>query len=113
MVRIFKSRNIADMLYSSILEIIMFVSLGMVILLLARALPRIEDESSAFSSRKDKMSNIAKHIPFDKLDESMNLILHKILRRVKVSIMKADNLVTNKLKSFRSDSKKDGNGLPM
>jgi hypothetical protein len=98
------------MLYSFILETLIFLSLGAIILVLARALPRIEDESSAGYLRKGKMSG---KIPLDKIDESLNLVLHKALRRMKIFIMKADNLVTNKLKSFRSDSKKDGNGLPM
>lgn len=102
------------MLYNFILETIIFLSLGIIILCLARTLPRIEDESSAMSFKKDKMSRLVKRLPLDKMDETLNLVFHKILRRIKVLIMKADNAVTGKLKSFRSgNNNKNGTGIPV
>lgn len=101
------------MLYSFILELVIFVGLGALILILSRALPRIEDETTAGRSRKGRLSRLAKRIPLDKLDDSLNLVTHKALRKIKIMIMKADNLVTEKLKSVHSDSnKKQGTGLP-
>jgi hypothetical protein len=101
------------MLYSFILETVIFAGIGAIILLLARALPRIEDETAAGRSRKGRLARVAKKIPLDKIDDSLNLLLHKALRKVKIAIMKADNLVTEKLKNVRSDSnKKQGTGIP-
>jgi hypothetical protein len=101
------------MLYNFILETVIFAGIGTLILILARALPRIEDENAVNRSRKGRLSKIAKKIPLDKIDDSLNLVLHKALRKIKVMIMKADNLVTEKLKNVRSDSnKKPGTGIP-
>ncbi|MFA4999563.1 MAG: hypothetical protein WC519_02470 [Parcubacteria group bacterium] len=101
------------MLYSFVLETIIFLALGALILLLARALPRIEDETTVHRPRKEKLTQIAKKIPLDKIDDSLNLIVHKALRKIKIVIMKADNFVTEKLKNVRGDSnKKNGTGIP-
>ena len=103
------------MLYSFVLEVIIFLGIGVIILILARALPRIENEVVVSSPRprKNKILLFFKNIPLDKIDDYLNLALHKMLRKLKIAIMRADNLITHKLKSTRSDSsKKNGTGLP-
>lgn len=101
------------MLYSFILETAIFAGIGVLILILARALPRIEDETISSSGRKSKIVRAFKKIPLDKIDDSVNLVFHKILRKIKIIIMRADNMVTEKINNVRSDSnKKPGSGLP-
>jgi hypothetical protein len=101
------------MLYSFILETVIFAGIGALILILARALPRIEDETISSFGRKSKIVRAFKKIPLDKIDDSVNLVFHKILRKIKIIIMRADNVVTEKINNVRSDSnKKPGSGLP-
>jgi hypothetical protein len=75
----------------------------------------VEDETSANRLRKGRLSGLSKKIPLDKIDDSLNLVFHKILRKIKIAIMKADNAVTNKLKDVREDANKKsgGTGLPI
>ena len=87
------------MLYSFILEVIIFLGLGIIILILARALPRIENETNVKRSEEHKFLLFCKKIPLDKIDDYLNLALHKMLRKLKITIMKADNFITQKLKS--------------
>ncbi len=102
------------MLYSFILEVIIFLGLGVIIVILARALPRVESEVNTNPSRENKFLLFCKKIPLDKIDNYLNLALHKSLRKLKIIIMKADNFITKKLKSMRSNSnKKNGTGLPI
>ncbi|MFA5052609.1 MAG: hypothetical protein WC565_00930 [Parcubacteria group bacterium] len=102
------------MLYSFILETIIFLALGAIVFILARALPRIEDEVAVRKPRKERLARLAKKIPLDKIDDSLNLIMHKALRKTKIIILKADNFVTDKLKNVKGDSnKKNGTGIPV
>ena len=101
--------------YNSIFEIVIFLSLGAIILILARALPRVEDENIAYRSKKKRSFCVTK-ISLEKLDNSFNLVAHKSLRKMKILIMKADNFVTNKLKTVHLDNNKKesgSNGLPI
>jgi len=103
------------MLYSFILETVIFVGIGALILILARALPKVEDETTAGHLRRGRMNGVFKKIPLDKIDDSLNLVFHKILRKIRIVIMKADNAVTKKLKNVREDANKKsgGSGLPI
>ncbi len=100
------------MLYSFILETLMFVSLGAIVMIVARGLPRMEDEVTTERHARDFWAMVAKKVPLDRIDESFNHAFHKFLRKSKVFIMRADNIVTGKLKSFRSDNKRSGASLP-
>ena len=102
------------MLYSFIFETIIFLGIGVVIFILARALPRIEDETAPRVSQKNKLVSVVQNIPLDKIDGVIKLAVHKTLRKTKIIISKADNLVTEKMKVVRPNpKKKDGTGLPI
>lgn len=99
------------MLYSSILQIIILTGVGIIVLVLARALPRIEDEKEGgiIHKKNNILTNLFSRISLDKIDNSINHIFHKTLRKTKIIIMKIDNLITNKLKNIHSDNdKKNG-----
>ena len=92
--------------YSFILQTLFFVSLGAVVVIIARALPRVEDEMMAKRSIKGRIETLIGKIPLEKMDESLNLVVHKILRRLKVVILKADNIVSGKLRGLKGSDKK-------
>ena len=85
--------------YSLLLEVIIFVSLGSMVLILARALPRVEDESMAVRRGK-KLHGRSAMIPLEKIDATINVFLHKTLRKLKVFVMKIDNAISEKLRNF-------------
>ncbi len=85
--------------YSLLLEVIIFVSLGAMVLILARALPRVEDESMA-ARRERKLGEKSAILPLEKIDAAINVFLHKTLRKLKVFVMKIDNAISDKLRSF-------------
>lgn len=85
--------------YSLLLEVAIFVSLGSMVLILARALPRVEDESIAVR-RGRKLSRRSAMFPLEKIDAVINVFLHKTLRKLKIFVMKIDNAISEKLRSF-------------
>ncbi len=102
------------MLYSFIFETIIFLGIGVIIFILARALPRIEDENAPRISQKNKFISVIQDIPLDKIDDVIKLAIHKALRKTKILISKIDNFIAEKMESTRPTSnKKDGTGLPM
>ncbi|MDD5098999.1 MAG: hypothetical protein PHP35_01520 [Candidatus Colwellbacteria bacterium] len=103
----------AAMPYNFIIQIVFFLAVGLAVVIIARALPRIEDEVSEKRSARDRISRLANKIPLDKMDESINIISHKVLRRLKVAILKADNAISGKLQGFGGAVKKEKANLPL
>jgi len=97
--------------YSFILQTIFFASLGMAVIVIARALPRVEDEMVAKRSVKGRIESLISKMPLDRMDETLNIFFHKILRRLKVVILKADNIVSSKLHGLKGSERK-GSNLP-
>ncbi|PIR97723.1 MAG: hypothetical protein COT89_03030 [Candidatus Colwellbacteria bacterium CG10_big_fil_rev_8_21_14_0_10_42_22] len=79
-------------MFSLILELLVMISLAIVVYLMAAAVPRLEDKES-----EDKSSGTS--LPLDKLDNFLLKLKDKFLRRVKVLVMKTDNLISEQLKS--------------
>ncbi|HEY4500130.1 MAG TPA: hypothetical protein VJH70_03390 [Candidatus Paceibacterota bacterium] len=92
-------------MYNFVLQMIMMLSLGTVVYLAARALPRV-GERVVPGSPAQYMDKLVKKIPIEKLDAFLNATLEKILRKSKIFILKVDNRVTFYLNKF----KKNGNG---
>ncbi len=101
-------------MYNFILQILLMSSLGAVIYLIARAIPRVGDD---FLGEK----NMPKHSRFDnfvhnylkieKLDTVLNSYLEKFLRKAKVFIMRVDNIVSgylDKLKKLNNNIQRNG-----
>jgi hypothetical protein len=90
-----------------ILTSILMIAMGTVLYLLVRAMPRIgEQESSIKSGIVARW--MASEIP-EKIDYALNNFLLKFLRKLKVSILKFDNVVTKKLHNIKSENE---NGKP-
>ncbi|MDO8469855.1 MAG: hypothetical protein Q7S84_02405 [bacterium] len=82
-----------------LLELLVMVSLGLILYLLARVLPRVSDLDTKPS----------RHIPvphwatayFERFDERALAILEKMIRRVRLWVLKIDNALLGRLERFR------------
>ncbi|MCR4261120.1 MAG: hypothetical protein NUV96_02225 [Candidatus Colwellbacteria bacterium] len=77
------------------LELTLLVSLAIIVYLMSAALPRIEDRKEENDNGGTKRSSL----PLDKLDEALLRIKDKFLRKVKVVVMKVDNLISKQLRA--------------
>ncbi len=93
-------------MYDFLLQIIFFTSLAFIIYLLARTLPRVSEEEAASGSLKENyFDKLIKKLPLDKIDVAFNLFTGKILRRLKIVILKIDNLLNRLLNKTKSENK--------
>jgi len=86
------------------------VSLGVVIYLVARAAPRVGDDIGGDVSPLSKFDKFFSHEKFEKFDAFFNNLVEKILRKVKLGLMKLDNLTTIYLKKVKK-YKLNGKGI--
>ncbi len=91
-------------MYNLLLQIALFASLGAIVYLIARAVPRIP-ETSAPAPGKDWFDRVLTRLPLHETDLWLNARFEKLLRRAKVIILKFDNLVAHLLKRVRKGSK--------
>lgn len=91
-----------------ILQIIVFSSLGLIIYMIARAIPRVPEEVAP-SRRSNWVDRMMSKIPMAKIDENINSTFMKFLRKAKVIVMKADNFITDHLGKL---TKKSGANTP-
>lgn len=87
---------------------ILFISLGGILYIIAKTLPRINEEENEIFQKK---SNLEKFVISDlphKFDEALNFYTGKFFRKLKILILRLDNYLTDKLKSMNlnGDDKK-------
>jgi len=87
-----------------ILDILIVISLGGILYLFARVLPRVSDEALGLSS-ESRTQWVVTYV--EKTDEWIRLFSEKVLRRTKILVMKLDNTVNKRLNKFREDSPKN------
>jgi len=87
-----------------ILQTVILISLGIILYLAARTLPRIseEDTSAASTPQPHRFT-----IHLEKIDEWLKFFLEKFLRRMRVLIMKIDNIVSGWLNRFKKEPQKE------
>jgi hypothetical protein len=97
-------------MYNFTLQIITIVSLGIIVYLLTRALPRVPEKERVTQSSVGNFLNrkIGRHIPLEKLDARAHSLIEKILRKFKVLVMKTDNFVDDRIDQLKKTKK--GNG---
>ncbi|MEK7634262.1 MAG: hypothetical protein AAB396_00030 [Patescibacteria group bacterium] len=90
-------------MYNFILQIIIMSSLGIIVYLFGRAIPRISniEENITKNSFQFKLDKFIAKIPFDKIDISFSTSIEKTLRKIKLLLMKWDNIVTNHIEKMR------------
>lgn len=77
------------------LELTLLVSLAIIVYLMSAALPRIEDKKEEDNEGGSRRSSL----PLDKLDRVLIKLKDKFLRKMKVLVMKTDNLISKQLRS--------------
>ena len=93
-------------MYNLLLNLIMFGSFGVVIYLMARAVPRVKDSGETVHA-PGTIDRILSRLPLAKIDAKISSLTEKALRGVKVTIMRFDNFLTYRLKRMK---KSNGNG---
>jgi hypothetical protein len=88
------------------------ISLAALIYLVARAIPRIDENIVLSVSRKSFFNRIVSKVPLEKLDLMFNNLLEKILRKFKILVMKFDNVLTKWLSRFKPVTLKEKNIRP-
>jgi hypothetical protein len=84
-----------------LLQTAMVVSLGVVLYLLARTLPRVSDTDTTPTPGEPAPHWLMERL--EKLDEEILFVSEKLLRRLRVILLKLDNTLTGKLKRFRKE----------
>ena len=93
-------------MYDFLLQTIVFASLGLVIFLLARTLPRLSEEVASTEVKNHYFDRFIKKLPLEKIDSTLNSFIGKALRRTKIVILKVDNLLNRYLnKNKKNDAK--------
>ncbi len=76
------------------------VSLGTMIYLVARAMPRVT-EIPKIEPAKDYFDKLVKKFPLEKADMLVTLWTEKFLRKLKIVILKLDNLLSKHLSNLK------------
>jgi hypothetical protein len=99
-------------MYNFTLQIIILVSLTVVVLVSARALPRLTEEEKRAESRRANFFDraIVSKLPLDKFDRQAHTFLEKFLRRLKVLVMKTDNFVDDRINRVKKTKNEKTNG---
>jgi len=90
--------------YNFILEISLLISLGAMIYLVARVLPRVGDDVGD-SHRKSRIDTLIEAIPLHKVDAAFSGLVEKTLRRVRLILMKLDTILGRHLHRVRNLSR--------
>lgn len=93
-------------MYDFILQTILILSLTVITFLFARALPRVEEESAG-PGHADLLDHWLGRLPLEKMDAFVNSLFSKSLRRLRVIVLKLDNLIHGWLQKVKKAS---GNG---
>lgn len=94
-------------MYDFILRMAVMVGLGAMIYLVARAAPRVSEETVKNEIGKEG-SRLFSHQKIEKLDVFLSNFLEKTLRKFKLILMKLDNFTNNYLDKVKGG--KSGNG---
>ncbi len=92
-------------MFSFISEIAVFVGLSGVVFLALRALPRVPDE--AFTESRSRIRTHEFLLLLEKTDDILKSAFEKLLRRLKILILKMDNMVTKKIGKVTDDRTKE------
>ena len=92
-----------------VLTDLLMLSLGAILYLIVRALPRIEEDHAARAKHSFVHRLLHSAIPH-KIDLGINAYAEKFFRKLKVWLMRFDNYLTHRLKKIHTNG--NGNGKP-
>lgn len=91
------------MFFDYILEIVIVSSLGVIIYVLGRALPRISGEAEEAPSKFSlKIKAFFSSLPLHKFDALVSSLTEKFLRRFRVVVLKLENMVSAGIHKLRN-----------
>lgn len=99
-------------MYNFVLQTIVLISLGAIIYLFARALPRVS-EAVSLEPRRRSLEEFLKKIPLEKADAFSSYWLERFLRKLKIVILRFDNLLTKHLKNLKQRAVGNGGKLEL
>ena len=79
---------------------IFMLSLGAILYLMVRTLPRIAEEPSEKKNFLDRWAH--SDVP-ERMDAALNSFLFKFLKKVKIFILKLDNMLSKELRKIKSE----------
>ncbi len=105
--KILRLKDFAGMSSKFILDLIIFSSLAGFLYVTARVLPRINQVENDDSLKTSKLVNY-----IEKADEKLKVTAEKTFRKLRVSILKIDNYLTQRINGFKKEGGKlnDTNG---
>ena len=92
-------------MYDFVLRMAVMVGLGAMIYLVAKAAPRVSEETAKKEGKKNFLFN---HKTIEKIDVLLVNFLEKALRKFKLFLMKLDNFTNHYLDKVKGE--KSGNG---
>lgn len=90
-------------MHNLILQIALILSFGIIVYLFIKAMPRI---GNGEDKKEPSLKNFFANIKLDQVDETINLVLEKVLRRLKLLIMRMDNSITGFLNNIKETAEK-------
>lgn len=94
-------------MFNFILQIVIMSSFGLIVYLAARAVPRVGDTEDFFGKFPyGRVDRLLAKIPLDKIDITFSVFLEKFLRKMKLFLLKWDNLLGAHIEKIKN---KNGN----
>lgn len=90
-------------MFTFILDIIVVISLGVILYLIARTLPRVSEVADDTLEQRIRTHRLSMYV--ERVDEWLKVFSEKFLRRAKVWILKLDNTVSEQLNRFKKGPK--------
>ena len=85
------------------LNLTILFSLGIIVYVLARALPRVQEES--YETKDIKTPWLLVYL--EKADERLKFLTEKFLRRMRIWVLKFENSINRKIKGFSESKRKN------
>jgi len=90
-------------MFSLIVQIALMASLAVIVYMLARALPRVVEESVE-QEPQNAMDRFVRRIPLEKLDIAIQNFFINLLRKTRLLVSKFDNLLNEYIRSLKKTS---------
>lgn len=87
-----------------IIQLTIVGSLALMIVILARALPRIAEDDGRVKSNGAILDRVMQRIPTATIDVAISGFLEKVLRKIRVVNLKLENLINSGIHRLRGES---------
>jgi hypothetical protein len=84
---------------------LVIVAVGIMLVLLARALPRIDVSVLQTPEGKGKLSRIFSSELIERVDDTVSQITEKTFRKLRVGVLKFDNYLSSRIKKINEEAK--------